>query len=61
MTMDLQEPAEAYFDIAAPLTIAVLPGGEYSVNTPAGRRSSFEVILHQPLEPINMDRNNRPA
>ena len=55
----VQEPAEAYFDIAAPLTIAVLPGGEYSREH--ARRAAevgFEVILHQPLEPINMDRNN---
>jgi polysaccharide deacetylase 2 family uncharacterized protein YibQ len=55
----VKEPAEAYFRIRAPLTIAVLPHGEYSKeHARQAAQAGFEVLLHQPLEPLNMGRNN---
>ncbi|HEX2953066.1 MAG TPA: divergent polysaccharide deacetylase family protein [Bacillota bacterium] len=55
----VKEPAEAYFRIRAPLTIAVLPGGEFSKEYALrAAQAGFEVLLHQPLEPLNMGRNN---
>lgn len=50
----VKEEAEAYFSIGKPLTIAVMPGGKYSrEHAIRGAQVGFEVILHQPLEPLD--------
>lgn len=56
----VKDGAEAYFTIREPLTIAVLPGGKYSrEHAIKGAQAGFEVILHQPLEPL--DSRNDPG
>lgn len=55
----VKEPAEAYFQIKVPLTVAVLPGGPYSKEQAIlAAQAGFQVLLHQPLEPIDRLHNN---
>lgn len=50
----VREPVEAFFSIRAPLTLAVLPWGEYSqYHAEKAKHHGFEVILHLPLEPLD--------
>ena len=56
----VKEPTEAYFAIREPLTFAVLPGGKYSrEHAIRAVQEGFEIILHQPMEP--MDSGNDPG
>jgi polysaccharide deacetylase 2 family uncharacterized protein YibQ len=50
----VREPVEAFFLIEAPLTLAVLPWGEYSQqHAEKAKNHGFEVMLHLPLEPLD--------
>lgn len=50
----VRAPVEAFFPIQAPLTMAVLPWGEYSQeHARRAKAAGFEVILHLPLEPLD--------
>lgn len=50
----VRAPVEAFFPIQAPLTMAVLPWGEYSQrHARQAKTAGFQVILHLPLEPLD--------